>query len=589
MVRLAAAAVALVAVSAAATGAAGDIRAPCDSHIYCQGELLQAVQLAHVFGDDKEFVDRPTLRPAAQVLEAFGQLGANASRDALARFVEGNFGPAGAELREAAIEGLDANPAFLGRVRDPLLRAFGREVNGYWGQLVRAQDLSVLCAGCESSMLELKHQFVVPGGRFREIYYWDTYFSLEGMLRSGLTVLARESIQNLLDMVAAHGFVPNGARVYYLGRSQPPMLALMVKLYYGRTGDAAFVREALPLLQREHQYWADRHSVEVQCGVNNETLVLSRYYSDVDVPRPEAYAVDYQLAHNASATDTARHRQIYADMATGAESGWDYSTRWVRDPDAPGDRLLQTIRTRQVVPVDLNAILYQAEVAIAELADATGARLPDNEDYRTAASRRRRAMEHLLLDPESALFGDYVLEEGGRRSGVSSAADLWPYWAFGAPPESVPRIAAQLERVLDANRAGVPATLRHSGQQWDWPMAWPPLQYVAMQATLQLGRHDLALRIAQMFVDSVFCGWYTTGGSLPGVLAKLPGTADSGHIFEKYSSVDVGQPGGGGEYQVQPGFGWTNGVLLWALDLFGPQLRTPQCPGVALRPAQRRG
>ncbi|KAJ1732194.1 hypothetical protein LPJ61_002165 [Coemansia biformis] len=559
-------------------------RAPCDSQIYCQGELLHTVQMARLFDDNKEFVDRPTRKPAAQVLGAFAQLGPNATSDALAQFVEENFGPAGAELRKVAVEGLDTNPPLLERVHDPLLRAFGAEVNGYWGQLVRAQDMSVLCPGCESSMLELPHRFVVPGGRFREIYYWDTYFSLEGMLRSGLLTLAREAIQNLLTLVDKHGFVPNGARVYYLGRSQPPLLALMVKLYHEHSGDTEFVHSALPLLQREHKYWIDNHSVNVQCGPGNETLAMTRYITETDVPRPEAYSADYDLAHNVSATDAdGQQQQIYEDVAAAAESGWDFSTRWVRNPEAPRDKVLQTIRTHAVVPVDLNAIMYQVETSIAELADLVHVPLPD--DYRRMASRRRRAVDHLMLNPETGQYRDYILEDA-KMSSVSSAGGLWPYWAFGGPSASAKKEFAAVSGLLEKNKGGIPATLRNSGQQWDWPMAWPPLQYVAIQAALQTGHQDLALRIAQAFVDSVFCGWYSTGGSLQGMLKQLPNKNDTGHIFEKYSSIEVGAPGGGGEYEVQPGFGWTNGVLLWALDLFGPQLCTPQCPGVTMLTTQ---
>ncbi|KAJ2795272.1 hypothetical protein H4R21_005176 [Coemansia helicoidea] len=561
-------------------GRAVEARAPCDSPIYCQGEVLHAVQMAGLFGDNKEFVDMPTRRPVAQVLEAFAQLGANASRDALGQFVADNFGAADAEVQAVAVEGLDAHPRFLERVRDPLLRAFGGAVNGYWSQLVRAQNLTGLCPGCASSMLALPHRFVVPGGRFREIYYWDTYFSLEGMLRSGLTELSRETILNLLALVDRHGFVPNGARVYYLGRSQPPMLTLMVQLFHQFTGDVEFVRAALPLLQREHRYWTEHHSVAIQGGPANETLTLSRYITDTDVPRPEAYSVDYRLAHSASADDGARRGRIYEDLAAAAESGWDFSTRWVRDPDAPRAVVLQTIRTSQVVPADLNAILYQTELALADLADLVHAPAP--EDYRQLAARRRRAMDHVMLDPESGEYRDFVLDNGGRRSDIPNAGGLWPYWAFGGPAAAATRAFAAVGRELDANAGGIPATLRDSGLQWDWPEAWPPLQYVAMQAALRTGHDEVARRVAQAFVDTVFCGWYATGGSLPGVLLQLPNATDSGHIFEKYSSQQIGAPGGGGEYSVQPGFGWTNGVLLWTLDVFGPQLVAPQCPALAL-------
>ncbi|KAJ1729036.1 hypothetical protein LPJ72_005187 [Coemansia sp. Benny D160-2] len=571
---------------------------PCDSQIYCYGDLLQTVQLAKVYSDDKTFVSKPTLRPAKQVLEAFERIGGrNATKEDLKKFVDENFGETEAELKAVVdLPELDPNPPFLNNVTDKLLRAYGAVVNGYWKTLVRKQDLSVLCDGCETSMLELKHPFVVPGGRFTEIYYWDTYFVLEGLLRSGLKELSRFSILDLVALVDKYGFVPNGARKYYLDRSQPPFLALMVKLYYDFTGDLGFVQQVFPTLQREHEYWQqEKHVVSVPVaghGSQAGAVQLNRYNVDVDSPRPESYSIDYQLAHNVSATNRQRQEAVYADMATGAETGWDFSTRWVRDPRAPPERVLQGIRTRQVVPVELNAILYQAEEALADLSEELlhhGGNKTTTEKYRQLAKTRRESMKAAFFDAQSGLYFDYHLDEG-RRSTEFSPASLWPYWSFGkqeertdGSPGASQKAFARLASVLADNPGGVPATLRASGQQWDWPMAWPPLQYAMMKAAQTADHCALAQDIAQAYVSNVFCAWYNTGGSIPGVLAAVPGQSDSGHMFEKFSSVSVGQSGGGGEYQVQTGFGWTNGVLLWTLDTFGSALKTPVCPGTQLR------
>ncbi|KAJ2257961.1 hypothetical protein GGI13_000750 [Coemansia sp. RSA 455] len=563
-------------------------KGPCDSPIYCQGDLLHAVQMAKLYSDDKTFVDKPTLKPPAQVLANFAQIGgANASREALIKFVDENFGQEGSELKPVELTELDATPAFLNNVTDPLLKAFGQTVNGYWSTLVREQDYSSLCEGCISSMLSLKYHFAVPGGRFREIYYWDTYFTIEGMLRSGLKDLTRSIIRDLLAFVDFHGFVPNGARVYYLNRSQPPMLALMVKIYYEHTGDAAFVAEALPLLEKEHAYWQANHLINVTKPDDSGTVQLSRYIVDTDQPRPEAYTKDYELAHNAT-TDPAAQAAIYADMATGAESGWDYTTRWVKNPSAQVDRLLYGIRTRQVIPVELNAILYQVEQALANFVDIANYSSP-SANYRELAQTRRNAMYSMFYDQPSGLFYDYILDER-QRSNILSPAALWPYWSFGADESNTSHDGgahanaafSPVSRILGKSPGGFPATLYNSGQQWDYPSVWPPLQYVLMQGALNTGHVDLATQLAQTFVHSVLCAWYKTGGSIPGILEKLPNTTDSGHMFEKFDSTQVGKEGGGGEYNVQAGFGWTNGVLIWTLDTFGKSLVAPSCPGTPL-------
>ncbi|KAJ1939076.1 hypothetical protein GGF37_004548 [Kickxella alabastrina] len=427
-------------------------------------------------------------------------------------------------------------------------------------------------------MLPLKYQFVVPGGRFREIYNWDTYFTLEGILRSGLKEVAKSNIRCLLDFVDIYGFVPNGARSYYLDRSQPPLLTLMVKLYYEHTNDSEFVRQSMPLLIKEHQYWQENHAVVVNTPGGNVTL--NRYIVDTDQPRPESYSVDYELAHNVS-SDPLRQAVIYAEMAAGAESGWDYSSRWVRNTAAPADTFLNEIRTSLVVPVELNAILYQVEETLAEFASLF--KVPeDASKFKKLAETRHRDMQTVFYDADTGLYYDYFLEES-KRSTVFSPASVWPYWAFGKNSAgNSQRAFTYVSQTLKHNPGGIPVTLINSGQQWDWPMAWPPLQYVTIQGALATNNTALANALAQSYVNSVFCAWYSTGGSIPNVLNQLPGQTDSGHMFEKFNSADVGKQGGGGEYVVQAGFGWTNGVLLWALDKFANVLKTPVCPRTQL-------
>ncbi|KAI9504859.1 hypothetical protein GGI25_004197 [Coemansia spiralis] len=547
-------------------------KAPCTSPIYCTGDLLHTVQMAKLFADDKTFVDKPTLKPTRQVLSEFSKIGGrNATKQDLLKFVSENFGTEGSELRQTALELTTETPKFLANIKNGLLRAFGQTVHAFWPTLVREQDLSAICDGCATSMLKLKYHFVVPGGRFREIYYWDTFFTIEGLLRSELYDLARSSIRDLAALVGEFGFVPNGARIYYLDRSQPPFLTLMAKLYYEHTGDLGFVEEIYPLLEKEHRFWMDHHSVNVPLGNSSQPAVLNRYFVDTDRPRPESYTTDYALAHSVS-PDPMRQAGVYADMATGAETGWDYSTRWVRDPHAAN--ILLGIRTRQVVPVELNALLFQVEVALAEL----GTLLCKQTGYQKLADDRRSNMQKVFYDADSELYFDYILEDN-KRSTVFSVASLWPYWSFRTASA---KAMHTIRTVLSSNPGGIPATLNKSGQQWDWPMAWPPLQYVLMQGT----RHQdlgLAVDLAQAFVDNVFCAWYRTGGAIPNVLQQLGGMNDTGHMFEKFNSTQIGMEGGGGEYTVQAGFGWTNGVLLWALDTFGAQLKAPVCPGTPLQ------
>ncbi|KAJ2726658.1 hypothetical protein GGI07_000381 [Coemansia sp. Benny D115] len=354
----------------------------------------------------------------------------------------------------------------------------------------------------------------------------------------------------------------------------------MVKLYYEYTGDKDFVRDSMPLLIREHKYWMDNNLINVQTTNGNYTL--NRYVVDTDQPRPESYSDDYELAHSVSSSPD-RQAKIYADMAAGAESGWDYTVRWVKDPHAAPEKVLQGINTSNVVPVDLNSILYQVEETLSEFARMLQLK-GDTDKYRRIAKERKAAIKSLFYDSASGLYYDYLLDSA-KKSNVFSVASIWPYWAFGSNSSDsfgAKNAYSYIAKVLTSNPGGIPSTLINSGQQWDWPMAWPPLQYVVMQGALATKNTAVAGALAQAYVNSVFCAWYNTGGSIPNILAQLPNQTDSGHIFEKFNSVNPGQQGGGGEYTVQAGFGWTNGVLLWTLDKFGKVLKTPVCPGTEL-------
>lgn len=269
----------------------GNVVAPCNSTIFCHGPLLRDLQLARPFADSKTFVDLPTIRPVSQVLESYNQLKKPLSNDtALQTFLAQNFGEVGLEIGELN-ETLIAEPSFLDHVNSPIVKDFVRQVIGIWPLLSRAVVNETLCTGCESSFLAPKRPFVVAGGRFREVYYWDSYFILEGLLRSrgNYTVLAKNTIENFLDFIETYGFVPNGARKYYLNRSQPPLLCDMVNIYMKNTNDTSILAKAIPLLVKEQAYW-DNQTVTL---TRNGTKLTVFRYSVLNVRSKSLSAKDY--------------------------------------------------------------------------------------------------------------------------------------------------------------------------------------------------------------------------------------------------------------------------------------------------------
>ncbi|KAI7856664.1 Six-hairpin glycosidase-like protein [Circinella umbellata] len=563
----------------------------CDSPIYCESSLLKTIQLASLYPDSKTFVDKPTSKPVDEVLVAFEALGDKPSNDAIKNFVNENFLEEGVELKPVSYSISDDIP-LLKKIEDPQYRGWATQVNQYWVNLTFEFDTSFLCEGCATSTLPVKRPFVVPGGRFREFYYWDSYFVVRGLLLSELYDVAKDMILNFLDYVEEYGFIPNGARIYYLNRSQPPFLIEMVKAYYEATGDEDFIQKALPTLDKEYEFWMKNKSVEIDGHVLNHYNVIN------DSPRPESYREDYETAMLANFTSPEKQiPALYADLSTGAESGFDFSSRWTKvkmnDPNDPL-QILRSLNTRSIIPIDLNSLLWGMEFNLAEWhRQCKGGKERKAKYYKRQAAKRLEAIHDVFWDEEAVSFFDYNVTSQALDK-VFTPASLYPFW-LGAVPNTIKHNTKILSRVFDKTQhyleeyPGILTTSEfNTTLQWDLPNGWPPLQYIAMKAMLNVNswiKHDkdqknefggLAYTLAQRFVASAFCSWYKTGGSVPGLLKQLDNQTDTGHMFEKFNVADIGDAGGGGEYTVQAGFGWTNGISLWVFDTFSG-LIAPDC------------
>lgn len=476
--------------------------------------LFRDVQLGHLFGDDKVFVDCLPRRPLEEISAAYTRLRTpDPDRGRLRRFVEENF-----------ILPSDQDPAVLpargGDIRE--------QVRLLWRTLRREPDLP--CPG--STLLPLPEPYVVPGGRFREIYYWDSYFTMLGLRESNERGMVAHMLANFVHLLARHGHIPNGNRSYYLSRSQPPVLALMVELVMAGRPRAALAgfRAAL---EAEHNYWMDctaptQHVVELPDGSR-----LNRYWDQLDTPRPESYSRDEELAQRAG-----RPRgELFRDLRSAAESGWDFSSRWLGD-----GQHLETIRTTQLVPVDLNCFLWQLESTLAQAhaahGDAEGAARLER-----AAAARHSAIEKYCWSPTLGFFGDYDLVAGGPTT-PPTLAGVTPLF-FGLASASQAASVARKVRESFLAPGGVVTTLRQTDQQWDAPNGWAPLQWLTVRGLARSGQTELAAEIARRWTQLNITTFRRTG-----------------LLLEKYNVVDIAHAPCGGEYESQHGFGWTNGVLL---------------------------
>jgi len=483
------------------------------------GPLFAAVQECGLFPDSKTFADaRPRRAPAA--ILADWQAERPEGGEGLRRFVLANF-----DLpQDWADPPLDQRP-------------LAAHIEALWPLLTRAA--SEPAPG--SSELWLPHSYVVPGGRFRELYYWDSYFTMLGLARSGQQQLVENMIANFGSLLDRIGHIPNGTRSYYVSRSHPPFFHLMAAL--SRDASVEDRRRRLGWMVREHDYWMDgaaglapgaavRRVVRLADGA-----LLNRYWDDSDRPRDESWREDVALAAEAEARDAGT---LWRDLRAAAESGWDFSSRWLAD-----GRNLGSIRTTRLVPVDLNALLFGLEQAIA--AEAEG--LDDQAmaaDYAARAGARARAIADHLWHEAGGHYADFDLD-GGAPSDRLTAAAAFPLFAGLASGECASRTAAALRRLL--RPGGLMTTLCDSGQQWDAPNGWAPLQWIAITGLRRYGETVLADAIADRWIAMVEAHYAATG-----------------QLLEKYDVVAC-SAGSGGEYGTETGFGWTNGVTLELLAI----------------------
>ena len=481
------------------------------------GPLFHQIQMSGLFPDSKTFVDaRPIMDPAEIALHFDGSN--------LKAFVEEHF-----ELPKPVAEGFRTDPS----------HTMAQHIAALWPVLTRPPD----SADARSSLIPLPHPYVVPGGRFREVYYWDSYFTMLGLVRGGRTDLVRDMLDNFAYLIQTVGHIPNGNRTYYLSRSQPPFFGAMVGLYAQATDTTQALRY-LDALEAEYKFWMDGADRLGPAQVYARVVrlptgpVLNRYWDDLPEPRPEAYRPDYEIAQTLPDSERAG---FYRNAKATAESGWDFSSRWMRDP-----KDLRTLETTELLPIDLNSLLYHTERTIAALR-AFRHQAGDSAvaaQFTKAAAVRRQALLEIAWDVTRGFFYDVRWRSGERVLDRPSLAAAYVLYFGLADSLQGRRVAARLETEF-LKPGGFVTTLIASGQQWDAPNGWPPLEWLTIEGVRRYGRADLADRARDRWLALNERTYRSTG-----------------KMTEKYDVIDLRRRAGGGEYPAQDGFGWTNGVAL---------------------------
>ncbi|MGZ3852660.1 MAG: alpha,alpha-trehalase TreF [Flavisolibacter sp.] len=479
------------------------------------GQLFKDVQLSHALGDNKTFVDcLPKYEPSV-ILKKYAEQ-KNKSGFDLKSFVTENF--------------IVPSPPNVKVTPGLSLKDHLAEL---WNVLSRKKD----SVRKWSSLLPLPDSYIVPGGRFREIYYWDSYFTMQGLAVSGRYDLIEDMVDNFAYLIMHYGHIPNGNRNYYLGRSQPPYFALMVQLLQEHSGNA--YRKFFPAMEKEYAFWmtgteklktvrAYRRLVKMPDG-----SILNRNWDDVNLPRQESYAEDVATSKIYRNGDG----MVYRNLRGGAESGIDFSSRWFRDT-----LHLNTIETSNLIPVDLNSLLYAYETILSKAAKAIGA-VSKEKLYAQKAQKRKAAVLKYCWDKNKQYFFDFDFTKNKTSGRWHIIGDI-PLFCGLATTEQAESVRKTIEEKF-LKDGGAVTSLYNTGEQWDAPNGWAPLEFITVKGLMDYRFEDLAKKIAERWM---------------GVNERV--FSSTGKMLEKYNVEDIHLESGGGEYPTQDGFGWTNGVYL---------------------------
>jgi alpha,alpha-trehalase len=340
--------------------------------------------------------------------------------------------------------------------------------------------------------------------------------------------------------------------------------------------NTTWLKSVFPVLEQEYNFWmnpANGHTVSIPGKHAGDTIRLNIFNSASTDPRPESYREDLRTAARASQQYQRSPQDVYRGLRAAAESGWDFSSRWF----APAENVeygivgaaedIATVNASAIVPVDLNCMLYRMELNLAHMQrlligfDSTSLWDGHFAAYEAAALRRWDDMRSLLWLEDSGdghgTFRDYRLDTG-EHSQITSLSDFAaPLWAFGSMKRFSNDVFASLLRSGLLQPGGALTTGLRTGQQWDAPNAWPPLQLMLIEGLDRLGDTAPESQRSRKIADDLASAW---------LQSNLKAWQDTGLMFEKYDAFRPGIGGGGGEYTPQVGFGWSNGVALSLLE-----------------------
>jgi alpha,alpha-trehalase len=480
--------------------------------------LFSDVQLNAIFPDSKTFVDGTPLISANQI-DSIYLIEKEWPGFSLADFVNSYFFvPSSSEMN----------------IRIDTTLSTAEHIENMWPLLERSSLQS------ENSLLPLPAPYIVPGGRFREVYYWDAYFTMLGLAVSEEYNLIQSMVKNFAYLIDTFEHIPNGNRTYYLSRSQPPYFALMLHLLAKTQGDSIAIK-FLPQLEKEYQFWmkgkeylSDSLPAIKRVVRVGEKTILNRYWDDENTPRPESYLEDYELMQHAP----QKNKELYREIRAACESGWDFSSRWMAD-----NKHLHSLETTSLLPVDLNCLMYNMERTLAYFYGLSG----NNQlagKFEILANLRKEAINKIFWHKGKGFYADYNFISDSLYT-PDHLSGIYPmYFKLASKHQAKEATSYLIHHFLMPG--GLSTSVNETGQQWDHPNGWAPLQYIAVMGLYNYNEKKIAIEISERWMSLIDYHF------------------DKKHkLLEKYNVANLQLEGGGGEYPTQDGFGWTNGVYLF--------------------------
>jgi alpha,alpha-trehalase len=440
-----------------------------------------------------------------------------------------------------------------------------------------------------AGLLYLPRPYVVPGGMFNEMYGWDSYFILRGLLQAGRIDLARGMVENFFFEIEHYGAILNANRTYHMTRSQPPFLSEMVRAIYNAEksrghNDRKWLEEAYPFIVRTERFWTHAPNLAGATG-------LSRYFDFGQGPAPELgsssnsyyrHAASYFVAHPGEAKGyliwmrgaipSANHLgslfPVYlCDPGAGgltkspaSDSGCERAgTVALSAAFYKGDRSLResgfdiTFKfgpfgdaTPDYAAVGLNCLLYREEKDLEWISQQLG-ETADASKWLARANEREKKITRYLWNAPRGLYFDYNFKTA-KQSHYVYATTLYPLWT-GAASQSQAHAVIGNARLLD-EAGGIVMSRERTGGQWDYPYGWAPIQLIAVEGLRRYGDNTDANRISAGFLSMI-----------------VKNFVRDGTIYEKYNVVTRSSETHVrvGYTKNQVGFGWTNGVFVTLL------------------------